>query len=248
MARHVVRSFRGVAVDPVAFGDEPAEEPLQIALHVGVRVLLDHDRRGGVADVEGQQPFVDPRTANPGADVARELVQTLAARGNREFVRALADGRLLRARSGERDHDLASRVTFFQVRNRLCDVAQFVAAVDDRRHLSRLGELAEERQVLLFQLRGMSREEFLGIVGKSAASAQPPPDPPEPLPIAASAFWNGTDVPAHTIGEVNPTITRAVLPRRLGKFPFWRGTENLLQSLDPIYQEAAARAAKTLAY
>jgi len=111
-----------------------------------------------------------------------------------------------------------------------------------------LGEEFDRDPFLLFQLRGMSREEFLGIVGKSAASAQPPPDPPEPLPIAASAFWNGTDVPAHTIGEVNPTITRAVLPRRLGKFPFWRGTENLLQSLDPIYQEAAARAAKTLAY
>ena len=42
-------------------------------------------------------------------------------------------------------------------------------------------------------------------------------------------------------------VTEAALPRRLGKFPFWRGRINLHEFLDGIYARASAHAAEVLA-
>ena len=51
-----------------------------------------------------------------------------------------------------------------------------------------------------------------------------------------------TDVPE----ESPKSPAGAALARRLGKFPFWRGSTALLEFLEPTYVAAARRAAETL--
>lgn len=111
-----------------------------------------------------------------------------------------------------------------------------------------LGEEFDRDPFLIFQLRGMSRDEFLGLLGESVpvmSSTAEETLPAEPLPASPASFWNGRDLPEDLVGPMEQT-TGAALPRRLGKFPFWRGSENLLETLDSIYLEAAARAARTI--
>jgi uncharacterized Zn finger protein len=114
-----------------------------------------------------------------------------------------------------------------------------------------LGEEFDRDPFLIFQLRGMAREEFLGILGESSSTAAQttpvdPPDPPQPLPISPLAFWNGPALPEHLLGDVDPTLAGAALARRLGKFPFWRGRENLADALEPVYTSAASRTARVI--
>ncbi len=111
-----------------------------------------------------------------------------------------------------------------------------------------LGEEFDRDPFLLFQMRGMSREAFLGLLGESAASATVTQEalPGEPLPVDPVAFWNGAALPEHLIGEVPDSPAGAALPRRLGKFPFWRGGQNLTAALEPIYNSAASRTATAI--
>ena len=113
-----------------------------------------------------------------------------------------------------------------------------------------LGEEFDRDPFLIFKMRGLSREELTGLLGKTQA-AEPAPEspvaepaaaaavPPEPLPSEPSAFWNGTEVPADLLGEVRIPPVAAALPRRLGNFPFWRGQERFLDALEPIYRQAS---------
>ena len=111
-----------------------------------------------------------------------------------------------------------------------------------------LGEEFDRDPFLLFQLRGKSREEFLGMLGEPAPPSAAIAEilPPEPLPVAAVAFWSGPPVPENLIGDVSVQPARATLLRGLGKFPFWRGRDNLASALDPIYRAAASRAAEAV--
>lgn len=107
-----------------------------------------------------------------------------------------------------------------------------------------LGEEFDRDPFLIFQLRGMGREEFLGTLGESAAESAPGKVevlPPEPLPNEAEAFWKVGELPEHLLGEVEVKLARAALLRRLGKFPFWRGRETAVDALEPVYLAAAAR-------
>ena len=102
----------------------------------------------------------------------------------------------------------------------------------------------------------MSREGFLGLLGSgrtglSAAAA--PTLTPEPLPADPAEFWktSGTPDPSRQLpsGSAGPTtaaVKEAALPRRLGKFPFWRGRLNFHEFLDGVYARASAHAAEVL--
>lgn len=74
---------------------------------------------------------------------------------------------------------------------------------------------------------------------RAEASHEPPPEPPHDL----IKFWRGGTLP-----EL-PPAPRAIpqqpgaLLRRLGPFPFWRGTSSIVASLEPIYRSAAITAA-----
>jgi uncharacterized Zn finger protein len=115
-----------------------------------------------------------------------------------------------------------------------------------------LGEEFDRDPFLVFRLRGMSREELIELLdatGAGAVHATPAPHARpeaaeasrEPLAADAETFWRGGDLHADLFGEVTPPPVSAALPRRLGGFPFWRGTERFLEALEPIYARASAR-------
>jgi uncharacterized Zn finger protein len=109
-----------------------------------------------------------------------------------------------------------------------------------------LGEEFDRDPFLIFKLRGLSREELTGLLGKvepasAAAPEKEPPAAPEPLPADPAGFWKDADLPADLMGEVAIPPVAAALPRRLGGFPFWRGNERFLDALEQVYKQAAQR-------
>ena len=112
-----------------------------------------------------------------------------------------------------------------------------------------LGEEFDRDPFLLFRLRGMSREELFELLDMTGAGVAPGPQAHttaaealrEPLAANADAFWHGGDLPADLLGEVSAPPVNAALPKRLGNFPFWRGTERFLEALEPVYTQASAR-------
>jgi len=69
------------------------------------------------------------------------------------------------------------------------------------------------------------------------------PFSPEPLPLDPETFWG--KIPENPEEEKRSSLeahippASAVLPKRLGKFPFWRGEEDLLEVLEGLYKEAS---------
>jgi uncharacterized Zn finger protein len=111
-----------------------------------------------------------------------------------------------------------------------------------------LGEEFDRDPFLIFRLRGLDREEFLKRLGEASPGAageegMEPGEglPPEPLVADPASYWHVGEVPAEVLGEVEPPRVSGAWPQRLGNFPFWRGEENLLGALVPIYRDAAQR-------
>lgn len=109
-----------------------------------------------------------------------------------------------------------------------------------------LGEEFDRDPFLIFQLRGIGRDDFLSLLGSPAATSEEPPEPPEPLPADEAELHSVPPLPEHPVGDVRELTVRAAMPRRLGNFPFWRGTGNLLKALDEMYREAAIRASERI--
>jgi uncharacterized Zn finger protein len=115
-----------------------------------------------------------------------------------------------------------------------------------------LGEEFDRDPFLVFRLRGLSREELIELMDTTGAGAfletrNPQAQaaaqdvPHEPIAANAVSFWYGGDLPADVVGEINVPPVSAALPKRLGKFPFWRGAEGFIEALEPIYARAAVR-------
>ncbi len=109
-----------------------------------------------------------------------------------------------------------------------------------------LGEEFDRDPFLIFKLRGMSREDLVELMGKSApkkASKKPEPEPSEPdeepLTSEISRFWNGEPLSDDLFGEVKISPVHAALPKKLGSFPFWRGEARFLDAMEVIYREAS---------
>ncbi|MGB7923528.1 MAG: SWIM zinc finger family protein [Pyrinomonadaceae bacterium] len=103
-----------------------------------------------------------------------------------------------------------------------------------------LGEEFDRDPFLVFKLRGMSREELSELLG-TAPSAHAPIAPRDAIVADADSFWRGSDLPADLFGEVNLPPISAALPKRLGNFPFWRGTERFIEAIEPVYAQASPR-------
>jgi uncharacterized Zn finger protein len=113
-----------------------------------------------------------------------------------------------------------------------------------------LGEEFDRDPFLIFRMRGMQREAFLAMLGQGSGRTEPQSarrQPGEALPPDPAEFWKHAEIAEDSAHETPPPLTEAALPRRLGKFPFWRGSENLSQFLDGIYVTASAYAAEALA-
>jgi uncharacterized Zn finger protein len=66
---------------------------------------------------------------------------------------------------------------------------------------------------------------------------------PEPLPLDLDTFWGKvferTEKEMETLSKAHIPSAPAALPKSLGKFPFWRGEEDLLDELEEIYRQAS---------
>lgn len=119
-----------------------------------------------------------------------------------------------------------------------------------------LGEEFDRDPFLILKLRGVNREEIVGLLGgtsgkttsryargKSTAreTGEEVSLPIEPLDSDASAFWDGSSLSDDLFGEVRIPPVPAALPKRLGSFPFWRGEQRFLDAVEPIYIQASPR-------
>jgi uncharacterized Zn finger protein len=113
-----------------------------------------------------------------------------------------------------------------------------------------LGEEFDRDPFLLFTLRGMSRQELIGLLDAdetrhAAARAEPSQvtaPAPVPLPSDVAAFWHGessSSNPDVIGGEVRIPTMPAWLPKQLGSFPFWRAGKPFMDIIEPIYEEAS---------
>lgn len=107
-----------------------------------------------------------------------------------------------------------------------------------------IGEEFDRDPFLLFRLRGTDRDAICGRLSagsKAKAADAEPPAAPEPVPSDAATFWAGGPLPAELYGDVRLPPVDAASPKRLGGFPFWRGTDRFLDTLAPTYSAAARR-------
>jgi uncharacterized Zn finger protein len=112
-----------------------------------------------------------------------------------------------------------------------------------------LGEEFDRDPFLIFRLRGLDRDELILLLARAAATAPARPEPrgrprraADPVPSDASAFWQGSEVPAELLGDVEAPPVAAALLARLGAFPFWRGRQPLVEAITPVYHAVSARA------
>jgi uncharacterized Zn finger protein len=130
-----------------------------------------------------------------------------------------------------------------------------------------LGEEFDRDPFLIFKLRGMDMDDFMSILGKgfvpetadqvaeiAVLREQPDnktgtlseagsPISPESLPLDPGVFWGRLPENPETENssslEAHIPLVPAALPKRLGKFPFWCGNEDLLEVLEEIYIKAS---------
>ncbi len=107
-----------------------------------------------------------------------------------------------------------------------------------------LGEEFDRDPFLIFELRGIERERLVELIAGTrdayAATEGTEEIEPEPLPIAPELFWSSPKKREIPLGEVRIPRVDAALPKRLGKFPFWRGDTNLDDVLENIYRAASS--------
>lgn len=108
-----------------------------------------------------------------------------------------------------------------------------------------LGEEFDRDPFLIFALRGLPREELLTrlrtLAGPMEVATPQQHIISEPLAADPTTFWTGSPISDNSTDDAHPSAVTAPLLRRLGDFPFWRGTEPVLLNLLPNYVEAAQR-------
>jgi uncharacterized Zn finger protein len=125
-----------------------------------------------------------------------------------------------------------------------------------------LGEEFDRDPFLVFKLRGIDREELVDLLGsrgtqkttrrakrEAAVEAQEPGGAAalrEPLPTDAQAFWTGGGLAGIVVPGGGTPGANAAMIRRLGCFPFWRGTEPFADAMDRAYAGAASRGTEIL--
>ena len=112
-----------------------------------------------------------------------------------------------------------------------------------------LAEQFDRDPFLLFRLRGIEREQFVAMLGKSGRTQRTAGKVIESEPAretrAPSAnpevFWRGRPFPDDRYGQVALSGEAAPLARRLGSFPFWRGQRDFLEAMSDLSSKAAER-------
>jgi len=109
-----------------------------------------------------------------------------------------------------------------------------------------LGEEFDRDPFLIFKLRGATRDEFIKLLGASGAASashgiatEELASLSEPIETKEADYWNGEKLPDDFFGDVRLPPVSAAGPKRLGNFPFWRGSEQLLEAIEPIYKQVS---------
>ena len=110
-----------------------------------------------------------------------------------------------------------------------------------------LGEEFDRDPFLIFQLRGMSREELVEslsaserkTVPRKAAAKAKSRGKEQDSTSDLSKFWDGDPLPNDLFGDVTIPQVSAGLPKRLGSFPLWRGKVRFLDNMETIYSQAS---------
>lgn len=100
-----------------------------------------------------------------------------------------------------------------------------------------LGEEFDRDPFLILRMRGVPREE-LGF--------EPVAEVERPEPLRVDEFWKCGAIPRDLTGDVTVPRAPAALTKRLGGFPFWRGTATFQAEMERIYTAAAKRALELL--
>jgi uncharacterized Zn finger protein len=119
-----------------------------------------------------------------------------------------------------------------------------------------LAEELDRNPFLLFQLRGLPRDEFVALLdaaagSKDAAQEKAESEPrvsaaPQPLTADPQRFWRGGQLPPQSSADIALGHEGAPLASRLGALPFWRGETNFLEEIGRLSLQAAERALEVL--
>lgn len=115
-----------------------------------------------------------------------------------------------------------------------------------------LGEEFGRDPFLLFKVRGMERETFLRKLEEISSIDNHLVESEDLLDESAflsveGEFWSGNDMPLDWLANAFMKSTQnATILKSLGKFPFWRGEEDLVTCLEPIYSHATQFALELL--
>ena len=113
-----------------------------------------------------------------------------------------------------------------------------------------LGEEFDRDPFLIFKLRGIERDELLELIrGSESPSVHKQSSPRKktkksrnafrPLSAEPDKFWGKSVQNSGREISINTSNVHAAGPKQLGNFPFWRGEEHFLRSLEDIYEKAA---------
>lgn len=110
-----------------------------------------------------------------------------------------------------------------------------------------VGEEFDRDPFLIFRLRGMERDELvqrLGFDNKRLAPVAANPEEAslprkELLPVDPAKYWGQGYESLRMATALSVPSFHAVIPKQLGHFPFWRGTESLLDALERVYEGAS---------
>ena len=123
-----------------------------------------------------------------------------------------------------------------------------------------LGEQFDRDPFLIFRLRGMDEDELLELLdqkisgasdasktsdgGDDQARASAVQDEARggfdrPLSTNHDDFWLGKPISGNPIGSLEQPEQTAMLAKRLGAFPFWRGEQDFWQSIESVYKRAS---------
>jgi uncharacterized Zn finger protein len=122
-----------------------------------------------------------------------------------------------------------------------------------------LGEEFDRDPFLIFRLRGITRDEIMDYLDEEIAGGKRPKSAPKSNVVALNTaedavvdaiesdykgYWRMGELPAELLGDLHPPEANAMLPRRLGPFPFWRGETDFWQTIDRMYRLGSANSLK----
>jgi uncharacterized Zn finger protein len=119
-----------------------------------------------------------------------------------------------------------------------------------------LAEEFDRNPFLLFELRGLPRDEFVALLDAAAKSTDAALEraeceprasaAPQPLTANPQLFWRGGQLPPQSYADVALGHEAAPLAARLGALSFWRGETDFLEEIGRLSLQAAGRALEVL--